>query len=250
MRQKLFEYYKENASTHALIFRHMQWFRRLFLIVLFFNVILICVAAVGSFLTDFISSMLIWLLTSMSFFIFYRLNRLFDIKAMKILKKYHSISSSPQTWSEHLADIRITKVTEYLLEHDMHQKWKIERLIIDFQKDNERGKIPPLIAPSIILAISIPNLTQLCFQIYTYFNLEGNLPYFILNMSYPKVVLNILIFLVILVVSLFIVGIFSVLNKMYGFIQHQIVDNHAPKRSGLTETLENILYRLHDKNSG
>ncbi|PWW32711.1 hypothetical protein DET56_12461 [Paenibacillus pabuli] len=59
MRQKLFEYYKENASTHALIFRHMKWFRRLFLIMLFFNVILVCVAAVGSFLTDFISSMLI-----------------------------------------------------------------------------------------------------------------------------------------------------------------------------------------------
>ncbi|OMF66930.1 hypothetical protein [Paenibacillus glucanolyticus] len=249
MREKLFEYYKENASTHALIFRHMRWFRRLFLTSLFFNVILVCVAAIGSFRSNFISSLLVWILTIISFFIFMRLNRLFDIKAMKVLKKHHSITSSPQTWSEHITDIRISKITEYLMEHDMYQKWKIERLILDFQKDTERGKIPPLIAPSIILAISIPNLTQLCSQIYTYFNSKENLPYFVLDISYPKVFLNIFIFLVILIVSLFIVGILSVLNKMYAFLQRQIVDNHAPKRSGLTETLENILYRLHDKNS-
>jgi hypothetical protein len=168
---------------------------------------------------------------------------------MKVLKKHHAIISSPQTWSEHLADIRITKVTEYLLEHDIYQKWKIERLILDFQKDTERGKIPPLIAPSIILAISIPNLTQLCSRIYTYYNLEGHVPYFILNTSYPKIILDIFIFLFILIVSLFIVGIFSVLNKIYGVLQRQIVDNHAPKRSGLIETLENILYRIHDKSS-
>lgn len=43
----------------------------------------------------------------------------------------------------------------------MYSKWKIEKLIDSYREDEKKKKLPPLIAPGLLLAITLPNITQL-----------------------------------------------------------------------------------------
>lgn len=249
MKEKLFTFYKDNASNRALIYKHMLWFQKIVLLILMLNFISLVTVVTLFIFTNKISILFMWIVILESIMISLGVNKMFDIKAMKILKKHYHIPSTPQTWGDYVTDIRITKITEYLMEHEMYQRWKIERLILTLQKDGERGRIPPLVAPSIILALSIPNLTQLFSQIYTYYNLEQNMPSFILGFEHPKMMMNTLLFSFFFIISLLILWLLSISNRIYEALKRQIVDKHAAKRSGLIETLENILYLIKDKGS-
>ncbi|WP_145407859.1 hypothetical protein [Paenibacillus xylanexedens] len=247
MKDKLFKYYKDYASNYALIYVHMNRYHKFFYSYLIITIlILISVIPAYFLLQNWISYVIMWgiIIVCLGFVILF--SKMFDIKSMKILKKQYSISSTPKTWNDYTLEIRIHIITEYLIEHGLYERWKMEKLIADLYKDEEKAKIPPLVAPSIILAISIPNVTQLLLHIYSYFNLEANMPYLVQNSDSAKLTLNVSIFFAVLVVSLILVTSISVVNHIQASIRKAIFDKHGHKRNGLIETLEDILYQIQD----
>lgn len=165
---------------------------------------------------------------------------------MGVLKNHYSIKSSPSDWSRYASDVSIHYVTEYLIENNLYSRWKIERLISGFEKDNEKNKIPPLVAPSIILAVSVPNLTQLLLHVYTFFNDNQNIPLYIQNQSGAKIIVNGVIFAVVFFISLLIVWGISIFNRLKEEIREVFLNNEGSKRKGLISTLESILYQFHE----
>lgn len=164
---------------------------------------------------------------------------------MKVLKNIILLSQIRKN-GKSKSDIQFHLISEYLLDNNVYVKWKIEKLIDSYTKDNERRKLSPLVAPSIILAISIPNLTQLLTHIYAYFNALDNVPLNIQNMDSPEITINTTVFFVVFIVSLLIATSISMLNKVKEDIKEMIMDKDGPIRNGLITTLENILYQMND----
>ncbi|SCY54368.1 hypothetical protein SAMN05720606_10617 [Paenibacillus polysaccharolyticus] len=248
MKNKLFKYYKDCASNYALIYVHMNLYHKFFYSYIIFTILLLISVIPAYFLLQNLTSYIImWILILVCVGSVILFSKMFDVKSMRILKKQYGISSTPKTWDDYTLEIRIHIITEYLIEHGLYERWKIEKLIDDFYKDEEKAKIPPLVAPSIILAISIPNVTQLLLQIYSFFNLEANVPYFVQNSESAKLTLNVSIFFVVLIVSLILVMSISVINHVQAAMRKAVFDKHGQKRNGLIETLENVLYQMQDR---
>lgn len=49
----------------------------------------------------------------------------------------------------------------HLRQHNMLVKWKIEKLLESYNSEVDKKKLPPLVAPTIIIALLAPNLAQI-----------------------------------------------------------------------------------------
>ncbi|MBW4079999.1 hypothetical protein [Paenibacillus sp. S150] len=248
MKEDLFTFYNDQVSNKALIYSHMYYFHKFYLFLIYLSMFMALTSGISiiffrSYLWFCISSFICTFLLILSL---YGLNKLFDLKAMKILKIQYSIISSPKKWRKSKADIQLHLITEYLIENNLYNKWKIEKLIDNFAKDNEKRKLSPLVAPSIVLAISIPNLTQLLTHMYTFFNAKENVPLNIRNSTSPEITINTTLFFVIFIVSLFVATSISVLNRAKEDIKEMILDKEGPNRNSLITILENVLYQMNE----
>lgn len=104
-------------------------------------------------------------------------------------------------------------------------------------------------APGILLAISIPNITQLVTRAYNYFNLEKNIPEFMKQTENYPINLNLFLFVVIFVLSAMMVATVAIFNRIKDGIVEIVENNDGPKREALIETLDNILYQLKEKSN-
>lgn len=131
---------------------------------------MVCLSMVGALSTGasvlFLTSIPKWLLISLPATVLliatlFGMNRILAHKAMKVIKQKYSINIKPKQWQTTVSEIQIHLITEYLIENGMYSKWKIEKLIDSYREDEKKKKLPPLIAPGLLLAITLPNITQL-----------------------------------------------------------------------------------------
>lgn len=251
MKDKLFRYFKTSVSGKALIYTHMPIFHKLY----FFIVYLSLGAAISTGLSIlFIAQIPKWLLTSLPITVvliitLFGLNRVLAYKAMKVLKRQYSINIQPEQWQLTVSEIQVHLMTEYLIENGLYSKWKIEKLLDSYRSDEKKRKLPPLVAPGLLLAITIPNITQLISRAYTYYNLEENIPDFLKQTDDYSIKLNISLFIVIFILSTMMVATVAMWSRIKDGVMEVVGNKDGPKRVALIETLDNILYQLKEKSN-
>ncbi|OZQ77404.1 hypothetical protein [Paenibacillus odorifer] len=254
MKNKLFKYFKASASSKVLIYKYMPIFHKFY----FFVVSLSMVGAISTGVSIlFINSISKWLLISLPATVIliatlFGLNRVLAHKAMKVIKQQYSINVKPKQWQETVSEIQIHLITEYLIENGIYSKWKLEKLIDNYREDEKKKKLPPLIAPGLLLAITLPNITQLITRVYAYYNSEENIPNFMKQKGNYSINLNISLFVVIFIFSIMIVATVARWNRLkdaiievLGFVRNR----DGPKREALIDTLDNILYQLEENSN-
>ncbi|MGO4184679.1 hypothetical protein AB4Z45_20760 [Paenibacillus sp. MCAF9] len=237
MKEQLFKYYKNEGSNYALVFSYMKKFYNFYIIFLIFF-LLISLSTVVSVL--FIKISLLWIIWSLfiiSLLIstILLLHKTLNSKARRIIKQEHSITPDLKDWQSTTFEIQVHLISEYLIEHDLYYRWKIEKLIEAYKLENEKGKLPPLIAPGIILAVSIPNLTQLLSRIYDY-------EFF----SVPSPYIEIVIFLTVLVLSMAIVATITMLSRMKDDLTEMIVNKDRYRRVHLINILDDVMIQMRE----
>lgn len=251
MKDKLFKYFKSSVSGKALIYTYMPIFHKFYFLVVYASL----AGAISTGLSIlFLFSIPDWLIISLPLTVvlilsLFGLNRLMAYKAMKVLKRHYSINTKPKQWQSIVSEMQIHLITEYLIENGIYSKWKIEKLLDSYREDEKKKKLPPLVAPGILLAISIPNITQLVTRAYTHFNLEENIPEFMKQTNNYSINLNLSLFVVIFILSTMMVATIAMCNRIKDGVMEIVGNNEGPKREALIETLDNILYQFKEKSN-
>lgn len=249
LKDKLFKHFKASVSGKALIYSYMPIFHKFYFFVVYLS--LLAVISTGLSIIS-IASIPMWLVISLPLTVvlilsLIGLSRVMAYKAMKILKRQYSINTNPEQWQTTLSEMQIHLISDYLIENGLYSKWKIEKLLDSYREDEKKKKLPPLVAPGILIAISIPNITQLITRAYTHFNLEENIPEFMKQTDNYPINLNLSLFVVIFLLSAMMVATVAMFNRIKDGIAEIIGNNDGPKRGALIETLNNILYQLKEK---
>lgn len=141
MKDKLFNFYNERCTAKVLVYPYMKYLHG-FLIWLFY----LCIASLV-LIIFFLPIALInikWIIGPIIIFLVmvlptYILFRVHEKKAARIIKKQFGLMDSPKNRHIILKEIKVHMISEYLIENDLYSKWKIEKLIEDYRKDNEAG---------------------------------------------------------------------------------------------------------------
>ncbi|MDH6371735.1 hypothetical protein M2444_003534 [Paenibacillus sp. PastF-3] len=260
MKDRLFEFYKSNAAYSVLIYPYMKKFRGWYKTTLCFFVA-IFLSTIISFITFSIlhDFYFWWTIISVSALLIimivmtYMVKR-FDLEAAKVLNRRYSLRCDPKKWGSLAMDVQVHLITEYIIENGLYSKWKLEKLVEELKNDNNKGKIPPLVAPSLIIAFLIPNLTQLLNRIYGiyYSNNSASTVASIKDVSATTttsidISKDIGVFVTITVATVILVYSISGINRMKDEIKEMFTNRDAMKRNGLIDVLNNILYQLNDK---
>lgn len=226
MKSRLLSYYDQKVRARHLIYKHMKWTYWGFLlafpiIIPFLLIIWMGFLAERRWLFQLIALSIFLLL--LLFFIHKR----FNTTARKVLNREYSLKTTNGTWFEYFHDIQVHLIVEYLIENDLHTKWKIENLMEAYKEDNENERMPALIAPSILIAAIAPNLNYLLKHFYeldAYKSNEGQL----------------VIFIIVLAISIFIIGVISYWKQLF----REMSDVFIYKKIGRRKNLNSILYDI------
>lgn len=260
MKGRLFDFYKSNVSYSILIYPYMKKFREWYKIVLYLVVVALLSVVISLLTFSFVHHFYFWwtvisifVLLVLMFLMSYMVKR-FDIEAAKVLNKKYSLRCDPKKWGDLATDIQVHLIAEYLIENGLYSRWKLEKLVEEFKNDNVKGKIPPLVAPSLIIAFLIPNLTQLLNRIYgIYYSSSYEITKApisdvsaanITNIDLSK---DIGVFVAVTFVTVILVYSISGINRIKDEIKEMFTNRDAQKRNGLIDVLDNILYQLVDK---
>ncbi|OMF30983.1 hypothetical protein [Paenibacillus sp. FSL H8-0259] len=249
MKDKLFNFYNERCTAKVLVYPYMKYLHG-FLIWLFY----LCIASLV-LIIFFLPIALInikWIIGPIIIFLVmvlptYILFRVHEKKAARIIKKQFGLMDSPKNRHIILKEIKVHMISEYLIENDLYSKWKIEKLIEDYRKDNEAGKLPPLIAPGLLLAITIPNVSQFLNHVYGFYNTKENIPDLVKDVDKQGLALNGSLFLGIFFLSVGFVGAITVLNNIKNEIKEVVIYTKKPIRDNLIVVLEDVLYQMKEK---
>jgi hypothetical protein len=173
-----------------------------------------------------------WLLQLIALSIFlllllFFIHKRFNSIARKVLNREYSLKTTNGTWFEYFHDVQVHLIVEYLIENDLHTKWKIENLMEAYKEDNKNERMPALIAPSILIAAIAPNLNYLLKHFYeldAYKSNEGQL----------------VIFIIVLAISIFIIGVISYWRQLF----REMSDVFIYKKIGRRKNLNSILYDI------
>ncbi|MNM84056.1 hypothetical protein D3C81_961300 [compost metagenome] len=251
MKDRLFEYYKNNASNRALVLAHMKRFSRWHNIVVFLTMITIALSVLSFIASAIIYAlvedwMLIYFILPVLFIILmYTMNINFNKRAARVLNQHYSIKSEPKKWGSSIKDVKIYFVREYLIENGMYSKWKVIKLIDDLKNDSVKGKLPPLVTPSLIIAFLIPNFTQLISRIY---NHDYSIT-FTANSTYKNYDFTREAFIFTVTATITLICVFSIsgMNRIIDLIKELFTDKDKPSREGLIEVLDDILYQIGEE---
>lgn len=234
MKDLVFKHYQSKVRAHALVHKHIRkhyCFLNTMAILcpaIILTCIYIFVFKEGSGLWLFISS-----ITSIAAFLYSGFS--FSNAAKKVIRKRYKISIGKGTWrTEKFKELQSSKLADFLHNKDLKTRWKIEKLIELYKNDREKSKLPPLIAPSLFLAVLTPNLTQFLFYIYK--DKELMQPYEVL-----------VLFLESTLLSLIVIPIFTLYKRTKDNIVNDIFQNKNSIREGLIDQLEDLLLRMPDE---
>lgn len=177
-----------------------------------------------------------WALITISsatvFFVFFvYIHKQFNNKARIILNREFSVKTEKGKWIDGFHEVQVHLITEYLIEHNLYSKWKIERLMDSYKTDNSKDKMPPLIAPSILIAVIAPNLNYFLKHIY-----EMNI--------YQSTEGQFVIFFCVLTISIFIVTAITYSKNLFEEFTEIIVYKKVGQRNNLISILDDILITI------
>ncbi|WP_019638928.1 hypothetical protein [Paenibacillus fonticola] len=234
MKDLVFKHYQNKVRAQALVHKHIKkhyYFLNTMAILcpaIILTCIYIFVFKEGSGLWLFISS-----IASIAAFLYSGFS--FSNAAKKVIRKRYKISIGKGTWrTEKFKELQSNKLADFLHNKDLKTRWKIEKLIELYKNDREKSKLPPLIAPSLFLAVLTPNLTQFLFYIYK--DKERMQPYEVLEL-----------FLGSMLLSLIVIAIFTLYKRTKDNIVNDIFQNKNSIREGLIQQLEDLLLRMPEE---
>lgn len=235
MKDLVSKHYENEVRAHALVHKHIKkhYYFLNTMAILCPAIILTCIYTFvfkeGSGLWLFISS-----IASIAAFLYSGFS--FSNAAKKVIRKRYKISIGKGTWrTEKFKELQSSKLADFLHNKDLKTRWKIEEKLIELYKnDREKSKLPPLIAPSLFLAVLAPNLTQFLFYIYK--DKELMQPYEVLVLFLESTLLSVIV-----------IPIFTLYKRTKDSIVNDIFQNKNSIREGLIQQLEDLLLRMPDE---
>lgn len=236
MKELVFKHYQNKVRAHALVYTHIKkhyYFLNTMAILcpaIILTCIYIFVFKEGSGLWLFISS-----IASIAAFLYSGFS--FSNAAKRVIRKRYKISIGKGTWrTEKFKELQSNKLADFLHNKDLKTRWKIEKLIALYKNDREKSKLPPppLIAPSLFLAVLTPNLTQFLFYIYK--DKELMQPYEVLVLFLESTLLSVAVIVVL-----------TFYKRVKDNIVNDIFQNKNSIREGLIQQLEDLLLRMPDE---
>ncbi|GIP60801.1 hypothetical protein [Paenibacillus woosongensis] len=234
MKDLVFKHYQNKVRAHALVYKHIkkQYYFINTMAILCPAIILTCIYIFvfkeGSGLWLFISS-----IASIAAFLYSGFS--FSNAAKKVIRKRYKISIGKGTWrTERFKELQSSKLADFLHSKDLKTRWKIEKLIELYKNDRENSKLPPLIAPSLFLAVLTPNLTQFLFYIYK--DKELMPPYEVMELFLGSTLLSVAVIVVL-----------TFYKRVKDSIDNDIFQNKNNIREGLIQQLEDLLLRMPDE---
>ncbi|GED60811.1 hypothetical protein ABER61_24235 [Brevibacillus formosus] len=163
MVEELIKYYKDNVSAYALVFRHFKityTFSAIMLILLILTGYLAIITVPLVFISIWIfSSIVVLFLATLAVTII--TVSILDLKAKDVVRRRYSIRPKKGMWrTEEFNRIQDQIFVDYLKEKGLYTSDKLELLIKYIDKDIERSKLPPLVAPGIFIALFVPIWSQ------------------------------------------------------------------------------------------
>lgn len=173
MKNKLLIFYTEKVRARKLIYSKMNFLFWSYLISYTLASPLIIIALCVWYWTEKSAYGPVLLAVALIVFLIF-IHRRFNNKARIILDREFSIKTEIGKWLDGFHEVQIHMITEYLIEHDLYSKWKIENLMEAYKADNIKEKMPPLVAPSILIAVLAPNLNYFLKHFYEASNFQTN----------------------------------------------------------------------------
>lgn len=228
MKNRLLDYYTNKVRARVLIYKNMPF--------LFWGYMFTCMLTlpISIFLLILLSTAN-WTITIPTATVFYvfvvYLHKQFNNKARIILNREFSVKTEKGKWIDGFHEVQVHLITEYLIEHNLYSKWKIERLMDSFKIDNSKDKMPPLIAPSILIAVLAPNLNYLLKYIY--------------EMSiFQSTEWQLTIFFCVLTISMFLVTVITFWKNLFEEFTEIFVYKKVGQRNNLNSILDDILITI------
>ncbi|WP_339783470.1 hypothetical protein NSQ38_18960 [Paenibacillus sp. FSL R7-0313] len=226
MKNKLLIFYTEKVRARKLIYSKMNFLFWSYLISYTLALPLIIIALCIWFWTEKSAYGPVLSAIALVIFLIF-IHRGFNSKARIILNREFSIKTEKGKWLDGFHEVQIHMITEYLIEHDLYSKWKIENLMEAYKADNTKEKMPPLVAPSILIAVLAPNLNYFLKHFYEATNFQTNEGQF-------------LIFSTVLLFSIF----FVVVITFWKYIFEEFSEILLYKRINYRNNLNSILYDI------
>lgn len=228
MKNRLLDYYTNRVRARVLIYKNMRFSFWVYMITCIFTVPILILLLI-------LLSTANWTITISSatvFFVFFVcVHKQFNTKARIILNREFSVKTEKGKWIDGFHEVQVHLITEYLIEHNLYSKWKIERLMDSYKIDNSKDKMPPLIAPSILIAVLAPNLNYLLKYIY--------------EMSiFQSTEWQLTIFFGVLTISIFLVTAIAYSKNLFEEFTEIIVYKKVGQRNSLISILDDILITI------
>lgn len=234
MKDLVFKHYQDKVRTYALVYKYIKkhYYFLNTMAILCPAIILTCI-----YIFVFKEGSGLWLIISSiaSIAIFLYSGFSFSNTAKKVIRKRYKISIGKGTWrTEKFKELQSNNFADFLHNKDLKTRWKVEKLIELYKNDREKSKLPPLIAPSLFLAVLTPNLTQFLFYIYK--DKELMQPYEVLVLFLESTLLSVAVIIT-----------FTLYKRAKDSIVNDFFQNKNNIREGLIQQLEDLLLRMPDE---
>ncbi len=157
-------FYKKEVSSYALVFKYCKWIYRIFVL----STYLFTLSFVPIIITFSINKYkVLGVIITILFILFAGIMMLILNANAKIIETKYSIVSDEWSWyCEAFNSMQEEIFNEYLNKKALFTDKKIKHLTQLLKDEANRNKLPPLIAPGILLAFSIPVWVQFISVIY------------------------------------------------------------------------------------
>ncbi|ALP37976.1 hypothetical protein ASL14_19075 [Paenibacillus sp. IHB B 3084] len=177
MVEDLIKYYEETVSDYGLVYKHMKWLRCLSNISVVAFILTTMGLLFGGIYVTLTGTIMYW--PFIPFFVVLGITLIIShyhgVRASKIVKTEYGIySRKDEGWkTEKYKAKQLSLLVGYLERNDLDETHRVEKLIQRIT-DLGKSKIPPLVAPGLLLAFLVPLWNHLIPLIYAVVGLSKN----------------------------------------------------------------------------
>lgn len=227
----MLKYYEKNISADGLVFCYFKLAYYLnvasfFILFIALTIFTLCLLSKTFILYGFLFLGLSLVYSILMFFVL-------RSKAKNVLKNQYNIDSSGLYWhNEKFRELQVELLRKYLEDNQLITVSKVKLLIELLAKESERIKVPPLVAPGVIIAIFIPLWVQVIGIIFK-------------GISDAELAIFVMISLLVLCsVAVFFI---SLIKTMFTDILEFTIAGENSKITYLVRLLEELLLRITDQ---
>ncbi|MCM3040397.1 hypothetical protein M3201_11875 [Paenibacillus motobuensis] len=169
MKNKVLNFYVEELRAPVIVFKDMKvlyiTYRTLgYLLIL--SILLLPISLFFWAYTPIPTYIVIALLVSL-LILFCIFHRIINEKAYDFVRKNLNVKNIKRgNWRLGFDEYQVGKMIAFLEKNKLYCRWKIEKMIEQYQKEIRKNLLSPLITPSILITLLTPNLNQLYSYIY------------------------------------------------------------------------------------